>query len=181
MFDEEIEIASRTDSKYEGRQFNKLLRAVIFVIGKFIKTYNNTPIRIISSVAENPISAYLMIDTFDSAPFSEDYKLLRTLMKPKEGFLTKEEKEEFFKNIEKYMDKPEGETEYRNKINTSFNTSQDIKTAEKVFHNILNTKLIADIEKRCITNVGGNKTKRMKKPKKLKKSRKSRKSRKNRK
>ena len=58
MFDEEIEIASRTDSKYEGRQFNKLLRAVIFVIGKFIKTYNNTPIRIISSVAENPISAY---------------------------------------------------------------------------------------------------------------------------
>lgn len=59
--DESIYIDSVTDSKFEGKKYNKLLRCVIILISVLL-----LPLRIerIISVAINPISAYLLITYF---------------------------------------------------------------------------------------------------------------------
>ena len=55
-------IDSRTDTRYEGRKFNKLLRAVIIFIAKALDERK----LFISSEAINPISALLMIKSFNA-------------------------------------------------------------------------------------------------------------------
>ena len=59
FFDKEIIINSKTDSKEEGKKYNKMLRAVVMIVGGFIPG-----IKQLHSVAENPISAWLLIDNF---------------------------------------------------------------------------------------------------------------------
>lgn len=161
--DDEIEIASKTNSNYEGRKFNKLLRAVIIIIGGSIKSPSGTPIEFIFSKAENPVSAFLMINTFkDKFPISADGKPILTKLKTEEG-----KGEVTFSKIKEYMDEKEG-----NYIKTRIKTTPEkIKLAKNVFDDVLNS--FQSIDKQCIR--GGNKTKKMKKSRKLKKSRKSRK------
>ena len=53
-----INIDSQTNKRYEGRKFNKLLRAVIIIIGIKLDA------RIVRSEAVNPISVYLMKNSF---------------------------------------------------------------------------------------------------------------------
>jgi len=144
-----IEIASRTNERYQGRQFNKLLRAVIIIIGSSIKYANdNAPIQFIVSIAENPISAYLMINTFKARPFPfpfADAPPLPPLIKSREDKVP-------IDAIETYMDKPEGETKYKNKIETivlinNAKTKETIAAAEEVFENILNSYWFKHIKK----------------------------------
>jgi hypothetical protein len=158
--DDEIEIASKTNSNYEGRKFNKLLRAVIIIIGGSIKSPSGTPIKFIFSRAENPVSAFLMINTFkDNFPISAKGKFLSNEIK-EDGKVT-------FSKIKEYMDEKEG-----NYIKTRVRTTPEkIKLAKDVFDDVLNS--FQSIDKQCIR--GGKKTKKMKKSRKLKKSRKYRK------
>jgi len=57
-----IEIFSRTKRGHDGNKLNKLLRAVIIIIGKNIQT----DAAYIRSEAANPISAYLMVKYFNA-------------------------------------------------------------------------------------------------------------------
>ena len=148
-FGDGVELVSRTDDRYQGRQFNKLLRAVIIIIGSSIKYANdNAPIQFIVSIAENPISAYLMINTFKARPFPfpfADAPPLPPLIKSREDKVP-------IDAIETYMDKPEGETKYKNKIETivlinNAKTKETIAAAEEVFENILNSYWFKHIKK----------------------------------
>lgn len=59
-----ISIDSMTHPIYEGRKFNKLLRAVLIIIAKSL----DENIQFITSDAVNPISASLMINSFNAIP-----------------------------------------------------------------------------------------------------------------
>lgn len=58
----DISISSRTNKLYENRKYNKLLRAIIIIIAKLI----DTAIQRINSEAINPVSAYLMLHSFNA-------------------------------------------------------------------------------------------------------------------
>jgi len=58
--DESINIDSVTDSNFEGKKYNKLLRSVVILISVLLPVH----ISRIISVAINPISAYLLITYF---------------------------------------------------------------------------------------------------------------------
>jgi hypothetical protein len=89
-------ISSRTSKYYEGRKFNKLLRAVLLIIAKEI----NKKCQIINSYAINPISAFVMIKRLN-AEFkgrillnkNSSFEDIKTFMdsNPDEGLLTKTE------------------------------------------------------------------------------------------
>ena len=57
-----MDIDSRTDSRYEGRKFNKLLRSVLIIIAKALDERK----QFVSSEAINPISALLMIKSLNA-------------------------------------------------------------------------------------------------------------------
>ena len=59
VFGHEITINSRTDKDKEGKKYNKMLRAVVMLVGGLIPGITQ-----LHSVAENPISAWLLIDNF---------------------------------------------------------------------------------------------------------------------
>ena len=63
--DNKVEISSKTLSEYEGKKYNKFLRATIIIISTFImcETMNITTL---ISRAINPISARLLISNFDT-------------------------------------------------------------------------------------------------------------------
>jgi hypothetical protein len=168
--DDEIEITSKTNSIYEGRKFNKLLRAVIIIIGGFIKSPNGTHIGFIFSKAENPISAYLMINTFNAIPLTEEGRIMIDFLKIK-----KEDGKVPLDTIKQHMDNPK--TAINTAIKTRIRITEDnIKLATEVFHSVLNSKWFQSIDKKCMSmsspTSGGNKTKKRKTPRKLKTSRK---------
>ncbi len=57
-----IYISSKTNKLYEKRKYNKLLRAIIIIIAKSI----DPAIQYIQSAAINPVSAYLMLHSFNA-------------------------------------------------------------------------------------------------------------------
>ena len=59
FFGNEFTINSRTDKEEEGKKYNKMLRAVVMLVGGLIPGINH-----LHSVAENPISAWLLIHNF---------------------------------------------------------------------------------------------------------------------
>jgi len=67
-----IDIDSRTDIRYEGRKFNKLLRSVIIIISKAFDERK----QFITSEAINPISAYLMIKSLNALSINSSGELL---------------------------------------------------------------------------------------------------------
>jgi hypothetical protein len=62
-----LEFDSRTHSKYEGMQINKLLRSVIIIIAKSLYP----DIDSVYSEAMHPASAYLMINYFNAETYDE--------------------------------------------------------------------------------------------------------------
>jgi hypothetical protein len=128
-----IEISSKTHSNFEGKKYNKLLRAIIIVISKLLEnTFEN-----IISIAINPISAWLLITYFNA------------IITPEE-----EENEEFFKflnekgydisNITKSI-----LTEYNEYKRGNFGmmlniplTEENILNAETKYEKIINEELI---------------------------------------
>ena len=65
-----IEISSRTDEKYQGRKYNKLLRILTIIICGIL-ICEDTNIKYITSNPENWISAWLLIDNFE-VKFEDD-------------------------------------------------------------------------------------------------------------
>ena len=59
FFGDEFTINSRTEEKEEGKKYNKMLRAVVMLVGGLIPGINH-----LHSVAENRISAWLLIHNF---------------------------------------------------------------------------------------------------------------------
>jgi len=117
-----IEIFSRTKRGHDGNKLNKLLRAVIIIIGKNI----HTDAAYIRSEAANPISAYLMVKYFNA----ED-------LGGKVEFSTYEE-------FRKYAEK------HGNLMITVTLNDANIENAKKVFDKILNDddELKCSIEKK---------------------------------
>jgi hypothetical protein len=73
-----IELVSKTNLDFINKKYNKLLRAVIIIISKFITIKNHstgiiTQINKIYSDAHNPISAWLFINSFNAQPDSNKF------------------------------------------------------------------------------------------------------------
>lgn len=66
----ELSIDSKTNLRYEGRKFNKLLRAVAIIISKEIYPTIDT----LSSFATNRVSAFIMIKNFNAYTLDLDRK-----------------------------------------------------------------------------------------------------------
>jgi hypothetical protein len=61
----EIHINSETNEQYKGRKFNKLLRSILIIIGKSLG------VNVVISDAINPISAWLMVNSFNAVSKNE--------------------------------------------------------------------------------------------------------------
>ncbi len=70
--DDGIEIRSFTDEMYSGKKYNTLLRCVLLILANKIKL-NGEPINMLYSSATNPISAHLLMKSFNLMPSSRDY------------------------------------------------------------------------------------------------------------
>jgi hypothetical protein len=68
----ELSLSSKTKEKFEGKKYNKFLRAVVVLICPLLQ------IRYIASFAINPISAYLLMTHFNAVP---DQKFIRFMKK----------------------------------------------------------------------------------------------------
>ena len=69
-----VSVLSKTSPEYEGKKYNKILRAILIIISKFIK-YNGISeiIKTIHSSATNPISAWLFINSFNAQTHDEKF------------------------------------------------------------------------------------------------------------
>ena len=69
---ESIRIYSKTKPEYEGRKYNTLLRCVVMILAPLL----SSDFKLIKSEAENPISAYLLLQKFDgfipNSKYNED-------------------------------------------------------------------------------------------------------------
>jgi hypothetical protein len=63
MYRDIIYISSRTEREYEGRKYNRLLRAVAILIAPLVKSGTVTPVRIVSE-AESAVSVWLLMRYF---------------------------------------------------------------------------------------------------------------------
>jgi|LauGreDrversion2_6_1035139.scaffolds.fasta_scaffold02283_1 hypothetical protein len=70
---DELSIDSKSDDQYEGRKFNKLLRAVAIIISKSI----SESVRVVESFAINWISAFLMIKYFNAVPVKQGVNITK--------------------------------------------------------------------------------------------------------
>ena len=62
-----VVIYSKTSSDYENKKYNKLLRAVVIIICDFI-IIQETKINYVFAKATNPISAFVLINSFNGSP-----------------------------------------------------------------------------------------------------------------
>lgn len=67
-----MDIDSKTDTRYEGRKFNKLLRCVLIIIAKALDERK----QFISSEAINPISALLMIKSLNAVSKNDSGEII---------------------------------------------------------------------------------------------------------
>jgi hypothetical protein len=144
----EISFDSKTDEHYEGRKFNKLLRAVIIIIAKAL----DENARFILSGAINPISALLMLKNFNA--ISDVRKI---------------NKDSTFNDIKKVIDSSKYES-----VNTRVDLiDENVENARNVFNRTLNeincsTNVVAG--GKCNKNYSKRKTRRRKTNKKKKNS-----------
>ena len=96
-----VEINSYNEPQYDGKKYNKLLRAIIFIIiyklKNYLKVLNNhghkyTNIKYMYSFAINPISAWLMMSIFkyDEKLFRENNEEFRKFQEKKQNLSLKE-------------------------------------------------------------------------------------------
>jgi hypothetical protein len=127
FFGDEFTINSRTEEKEEGKKYNKMLRAVVMLVGGLIPGINH-----LHSVAENPISAWLLIHNFqvkyNTIGNDDFFNYLRT-GNMDENNLSKEQIFAF------YADKTQNNLI---SLNIPFNT-HNTNSAMKIFMNSVNT------------------------------------------
>lgn len=68
-----FEISSETNSSVQNRKFNKLLRAVLIIIGNDV-IVNGTHIQNVLSEAINPISAWLLLTYYNAEIVDDEFK-----------------------------------------------------------------------------------------------------------
>lgn len=129
--DESINIGSVTDSKFEGKKYNKLLRCVIILISVLLPLHIS---RIISG-ALNPISAYLLLTYFGGiipppAIESGNTNFFRFLETNSISITPETD----YKELCKEFEKTNGEFELVVYIEL---TQENIANAERKFHAIL--------------------------------------------
>jgi len=83
-----LEFRSYTLKKYGGKKYNKLLRSLIVILTALIVCDKNK-INMVYSQAINPISAWLLINNFDTILYSK-HKNLEEVIKTKKGLKLKE-------------------------------------------------------------------------------------------
>jgi len=121
--DGEIYFDSKTKIEYENQKLNKLLRATIIIIVKSLYPKANC----VRSEAINPLSAYIMIKTFNAIAFNID-----------DEFDDEEITEELttLKDIKEYMALEDGN--YTNEIDTKIElTNENIENAKNVFNDVI--------------------------------------------
>jgi len=148
---DKISIDSKTNSIYEGRKFNKLLRAVLIIIAKSL----NENIHFITSEAINPISAYLMINSFNATATNYENE---TLIIPNSEDIDYEEN---LKTILKNEIKKNDFLFLKVELN-----EPNIQKAQQVFDTIIDN---IDCTEPETTIIGGNKKRKRTKKKIIKK------------
>jgi hypothetical protein len=108
----ELMIDSNTNDEYEGRKFNKLLRAVAIIIAKKLDDQN----KFVVSNAVNPISLHLMTKYFNAVAYDENDNEISNL--------------KTFTDIKKYIDENGGAFP---KVSL---TPENIEIARNVFNEI---------------------------------------------
>jgi hypothetical protein len=122
-----LTLSSQTKSKFEGKKYNKFLRAVTILICPLLQ------IQYIGSYAVNPISAYLLMTHFNALP---DQDFMRSMRK----FLKKNAEIPLLEFIKKYQQP----------ISLTIDT-YDATTAQKA-QAVINELLGEHIEKNIICN-----------------------------
>ena len=97
----EMSIDSKTHKSYTGKKYNKLLRSVIIIISSLIICHENK-IKIISSEAINPISAWLLIGYFDTTYKSDPPELFNEYERKIDSTSPKSLKDKLFGFYNKY-------------------------------------------------------------------------------
>jgi len=96
-----LEFRSYTLKKYGGNKYNKLLRSLIVILTALIVCDKNK-INMVYSQAINPISAWLLINNFDTILYSK-HKNLEEVIKSKKGLKLKKWIFDIYKE-KKYID-----------------------------------------------------------------------------
>lgn len=122
-----LTLSSQTNSKFEGKKYNKFLRAVTILICPLLQ------IQYVGSYAVNPISSYLLMEHFNALP---DQNFMRSMRK----FLKKNEEIPLLEFIKKYQQP----------ISLTIDT-YDAPTAQKA-QAVINELLGEHIEKNIICN-----------------------------
>ena len=144
FFDGEMTINSRTERQEEGKKYNKMLRSVVMIVGGLIPGITK-----LHSVAENPISAWLLVDNFQvEYPLignQDFFDYLRTEVWTKKHF-SREQLVHYLENInmnKKHLSKKQIFDFYADKtqqnlisIKVSFNAS-NTASAMKLFSNLM--------------------------------------------
>jgi disulfide oxidoreductase YuzD len=138
-----LDITSKTHIRYEGRKFNKLLRSVIIIIAKNL----DESIQFIKSSAINPISAFLMLKSFNAISKNDEGEIIL-------------DKTSTFENIKTAIE----ESEYSNIDSIVELNEENIENAKAVFNSTIESI-------NCGPLAGGNmKTRRKSKKNKSKKN-----------
>jgi tyrosyl-tRNA synthetase len=124
-----IEIMSRTNTKYEGKKYNKLLRAVIVIIS------NKLNIEKIISSAENPISAYLFLKYLNAIPDDtfKEYLLSNKILNENEILKIKENV-----NLKSILENYKDENGLFSMTLTIHVNTDNVYNAKNLFENTIN-------------------------------------------
>jgi hypothetical protein len=132
--DEELIINSKTKSEFEGKKYNKLLRAATIIIAPYLDCSTLT------SEAINPISTWLLMDSFNA--ITRDKELIEFLYY--KGVLNSENpdqiitKDIFTKElIQEFYDDGEKIT-----LTIDLKNPKNIEKAEEVYNELLTTNVI---------------------------------------
>lgn len=83
-----LEFRSYTEKKYGGKKYNKLLRSLIIILTALIVCKKNK-IKLLYSQAINPISAWLLINNFDTILYLKNKNIVKVLKNKKDLKLKK--------------------------------------------------------------------------------------------
>ena len=131
-----LTINSKTKTEFEGKKYNKLLRAATIIIAPLLKCEE------FNSYSINPISTWLLMDSFNAT--TTDEEVITFLFK--KHVLSSEDpdqiitKDIFTKElIREYHEKDDGEVS----IEIDLTNPKNIERAEEVFNELINTPTIS--------------------------------------
>ena len=124
-----LALYSKTNELFEGNKFNKLLRAVVVMIGGLI-IYDSQPFKTINSYAINPISAWLLISNYDVTLDEEFMDYTQTQDKNIDMEMIKNYMKEGI-NISVYLDIKKNQQKAKKILDELMSTSIDEKEIKK--------------------------------------------------